>query len=77
MNNIENTVIEIIADHFKKRTSEINLNSDLVDDLGADSIDSIEITLLIEKEFDIEVSDQQIDQITTVQSVIDLVQDLI
>lgn len=76
MNNIENTVIEILADHFKKRTSEINVNSDLVDDLGADSIDSIEITLLIEKEFDIEVSDQQIDQITTVQSVIDLVQDL-
>lgn len=77
MNNIENTVIEILAGHFKKRTSEINLNSDLVDDLDADSIDSIEITLLIEKEFDIEVSDQQIDQITTVQSVIDLVQDLI
>jgi len=76
MNNIENTVIEILADHFKKRTSEINISSNLVDDLGADSIDSIEITLLIEKEFDIEVSDQQIDQITTVQSVIDLVHDL-
>lgn len=73
---IESKVIEIIADHFRKPTSDISVNSNLIDDLGADSIDSIEITLLIEKEFDIEVSDKEIDQIDTVQSVIDLIHDL-
>jgi acyl carrier protein len=66
----------MIAEHFQKKMVEVEPNMDLFDDLGADSLDSVELVLEIEKLFDVEVADEEIDNVRKVQDIIDLVNDL-
>jgi acyl carrier protein len=68
-------VIKEVADFFKKSEDEINEDMDFFDDLGADSLDSIELVLEIEKRVDIELTDEDIDSIRTVKDLIQLVED--
>jgi len=68
-------VIKEVADFFKKPEDEINEDMDFFDDLGADSLDSIELVLEIEKRVDIELTDEDIDSIRTVKDLIQLVED--
>jgi acyl carrier protein len=72
----EETIINILAEHFSVPHKEINIDTHLVNDLNADSLDSIEIVLEVEKAFDIEVDDDDIDAINTVQDIANLVQEL-
>ncbi len=65
-----------IASHFRVSQDTITLDTCLVDDLGADSLDSIEIILAMEIEFDIDIPDDDIDRVKTVQDIITIVQDL-
>ena len=76
MTDNEYTVIRMIAEHFQKKMVEVEPAMDLFDDLGADSLDSVELVLEIEKLFDVEVSDDEIDNVRKVQDIIDLVNDL-
>ncbi len=69
-------IINNVADHFRVKESEVSVDTHLVDDLGADSLDSIELVLDMEREFDIEITDDEIDSIQTVQDIIDLVENL-
>ena len=69
-------IINNIAGHFKVKIAEVSLNTNLIDDLGADSLDSVELVLDMEREFDIEIPDEAIDEIKTVQDIVTLVQDL-
>ena len=76
-NNQDTDIIrEMIGSHFGIRSDLVQLESVLIDDLGADSLDSVEITLEVEREFDIEIPDEEIDNIKTVQDIVNLVQDL-
>lgn len=68
-------VLKEVADFFKKSVDEINEDMDFFDDLGADSLDSIELVLEIEKRVDIELSDEDIDSIRKVKDLIQLVED--
>ena len=69
-------VIKLVAEHFDISKDTVKLESNVFDDLGADSLDSIELILELEKNFDIEVSDEEIDYIQTVQDILDLVDNL-
>ena len=56
---------------------KIKIESNLFDDLNFDSLDSVEMVLAMELEFDIEIPDDSIDEIKTIRDIVDLVQDLV
>jgi acyl carrier protein len=69
-------IIKYVAEHFQVRVSEVSIDTHLFDDLEADSLDSVELVLDMEREFDIEIPDVAIDEVKTVQDIVTLVQDL-
>ncbi len=73
MGDINNKVIEIVAEALSVEADQITLSSNLVDDLGADSLARVELVMQIEEEFDIEISDADSEKILTVQAIIDYV----
>lgn len=68
-------VLKEVADFFKLSADQVNEDMDFFDDLGADSLDSIELVLEIEKRVDIELTDEDIDSIRKVKDLIRLVED--
>lgn len=69
-----NKVIEILAEKLDRDPSEIEATSKIKDDLGADSLDMVEIVMEIEEEFDVEVEDADTASIITVQDIVDYVE---
>ena len=76
MNKNESIVISMISEHFRLKLDEVEPHMNLFDDLDADSLDSVELVLEVEKRFDVEVEDDKIDSVQTVQDIINLVNDL-
>jgi len=72
----EETIFRIIAEQFSVPVNEINIDKHLINDLNADSLDSIEIVVECEKEFDIEIDDDDLENIRTVKDIVNLVQEL-
>ncbi|MDU0810729.1 MAG: acyl carrier protein [Burkholderia sp.] len=73
MENIEQRVKKIIAEQLGVAQEEIKTESSLLNDLGADSLDTVELVMLLEDEFDMEIPDEEAEKITTVQQAIDYV----
>ena len=73
MENIEQRVKKIVAEQLGVNESEIKIESSFVDDLGADSLDTVELVLALEEEFECEIPDEEAEKITTVQQAIDYV----
>jgi acyl carrier protein len=73
MSNIQERVKKIIVEQLGVDESEVKNESSFVDDLGADSLDTVELVMALEEEFDIEIPDEEAEKITTVQSAIDYV----
>ncbi len=73
---IANKVIEFIAEQLNKDASEITLEKELVADLGADSLDAVEIIMNLEEEFDVTVPDVDASQIKTVGEIVKLIEEL-
>ena len=71
--NIEEKVKKVIADQLGIEKETIKNESNFADDLGADSLDSVELVMALEEEFDVEISEDQAESITTVQSAIDYI----
>lgn len=71
---ITKQVINIIADQLGLTTNEIKEESHLRNDLGADSIDEVEITMALEKEFGINIPDEEIDKMITAKDITDIIQ---
>ncbi len=69
--DIVNRVKKIVADQLGKPEAEIKLESSFVQDLGADSLDTVELVMALEDEFEIEIPDEQAEKITTVQQAVD------
>lgn len=63
----------IIADQLGIDAGEISLESSFVDDLGADSLDIVELIMALEEEFDIEFPDEDAEKISTVSDVVDYI----
>ena len=64
-------VIDIVCEQLVVNKSEVNSESIIIDDLGADSLDVVELVMAIEEEFDIEISDEKAETIKTVGDIVD------
>ena len=73
MDNIEQRVRKIIAEQLGVNEAEIKNESSFVDDLGADSLDTVELVMALEEEFETEIPDEDAEKITTVQQAVDFV----
>lgn len=71
MSTIESRVKEVIARQLGISTDQVTPASRLAEDLGADSLDEVEIVMEMEDEFELEISDDQGEKIKTVQQAID------
>ncbi len=74
--DIANKVIKFIAEQLNKDVSEVTLEKELVADLGADSLDAVEIIMNLEEEFDVTVPDVDASQIKTVGEIVKLIEEL-
>lgn len=73
MSSIDERVKKIVVEQLGVKEDEVNTGSAFVDDLGADSLDTVELVMALEEEFDIEIPDEDAEKITTVQQAIDYV----
>ncbi len=73
MSSIQSRVIEIVADQLSLREKDIQLKSRFVEDLGADSLDVVELIMEMEEEFDTEIPDADIEDLKTLQDVVDYI----
>lgn len=74
MSNVSEKITAIIADQLGVETEEITSGASFTDDLGADSLDIVELVMAFEEEFDIEIPDEDAEKITKVQDAIDYIQ---
>ncbi|MEE9491955.1 MAG: acyl carrier protein [Gammaproteobacteria bacterium] len=74
MSNIEERVKKIVVEQLDVNEDTVNKTSSFVDDLGADSLDTVELVMALEEEFECEIPDDEAEKITTVQQAIDYVQ---
>ena len=72
---IENKVKQIIVDELGVDENEVTPNARFIDDLGADSLDTVELVMALEEEFETEIPDDDAEKITTVQQAIDYIND--
>ncbi len=72
--SIEDKVRKIIADKLSVELSEVVPEASFVDDLGADSLDLVELIMSMEEAFDVEISDEDAEKLVTVKDAIDFVQ---
>ena len=73
MENIEQRVKKIVAEQLGVNEADIKNESSFVDDLGADSLDTVELVMALEEEFECEIPDEEAEKITTVQQAIDFI----
>jgi len=73
MSSVEGRIKKILVEQLGVTQDEITPTASIVDDLGADSLDSVELVMAIEEEFDCEISDEDAEKITTVQQVVEYV----
>ncbi len=72
--NIADRVKQIIVEQLGVDAAEVNPNAHFVNDLGADSLDTVELVMALEEEFDTEIPDEQAEKIQTVGQAIDYIQ---
>ncbi|MEM8526191.1 MAG: acyl carrier protein [Bacteroidota bacterium] len=73
MSEIKDKVIDIVAQKLGVGKDEVSPESNFIDDLGADSLDTVELIMELEKEFDISIPDEDAEQIATVGAAIDYI----
>ena len=73
MSSIEERVKKIVAEQLGVKEDEIKSEASFVEDLGADSLDTVELVMALEEEFETEIPDEEAEKITTVQLAIDYV----
>lgn len=75
MSILEEKVKTIIAEQLGVKREEVINQASFVNDLGADSLDTVELVMALEEEFNIEIPDEDAEKIITVQSAIDFIRD--
>ncbi len=71
--SIEKRVKEIVAEQLGVDEAQVTNEASFMDDLGADSLDTVELVMALEEEFDIEISDENAEKIQTVQDAVDYI----
>ena len=73
MSDIERRVKKIVAEQLGANEADVKLESSFVDDLGADSLDTVELVMALEEAFECEIPDEEAEKITTVQQAVDYI----
>ena len=73
MSSIEERVKKIVIEQLGVKEEEVTPSASFVDDLGADSLDTVELVMALEEEFETEIPDEDAEKITTVQQAVDYV----
>ena len=71
MENIEQRVKKIVAEQLGVNEADIKIESAFVEDLGADSLDTVELVMALEEEFEIEIPDEDAEKMTTVRDAVE------
>jgi len=71
--SVEEKVKEIIIDQLGVDEKQVSPEASFMDDLGADSLDTVELVMALEEEFDIEIPDEEAEKISSVQNAIDYI----
>jgi len=73
MSTIEERVKKIVIEQLGVTEDEVTIEASFVDDLGADSLDTVELVMALEEEFETEIPDEDAEKITTVQEAVNYV----
>lgn len=73
MEKVEQSIKKIVAEQLGVNETEVKNESYFVDDLGADSLDTVELVMALEEEFECEIPDEQAEKLQTVQQAIDYI----
>ena len=73
MSSIEERVKKIVCEQLGVKEDEVRTEASFVDDLGADSLDTVELVMALEEEFETEIPDEEAEKITTVQLAINYI----
>lgn len=74
MSSIEDRVKKIVVEQLGVNEDQVTPDASFVDDLGADSLDTVELVMALEEEFDAEIPDDQAEKITTVKQAVEFIQ---
>ena len=73
MSDVESRVKEIVVEQLSVKPEEVTIEASFVDDLGADSLDTVELVMALEEEFECEIPDEDAEKISKVQDAIDYI----
>ena len=73
MSNVEERVKKLICEQLGVKEEEVSSDAAFVEDLGADSLDTVELVMALEEEFETEIPDEEAEKITTVKEAIDYI----
>lgn len=76
MSDVADRVKSIVVEHLGVDEDKVSEDASFIDDLGADSLDTVELVMAFEEEFDIEIPDDAAEQITTVKDAIDFIAEM-
>ncbi len=71
--SVEDRVRKIVCEQLGVSNEEVNKDSSFVDDLGADSLDTVELVMALEEEFDLEIADEEAEKISTVEEAVNYI----
>lgn len=74
MSTVEERVKKIVVEQLGVKDDEVSNDASFVEDLGADSLDTVELVMALEEEFECEIPDEEAEKITTVQQALDYIQ---
>jgi acyl carrier protein len=72
--NVESKVRQIICEQLGVNEADVTLDASFIEDLGADSLDIVELVMALEEEYDMEISDDEAEKIRTVQDVVNYIE---
>ena len=71
--SVEQKVIEIVCEHLAVNKEQVTRNTNFIEDIGADSLDIVELIMELEEEFDIQIPDDQAEKIKTVGQAVEYI----
>ena len=74
MSEVLNKVVDIVCDQLSVNKDDVNPESSFVEDLGADSLDTVELVMAFEEEFELEIPDDEAEKISTIQSAVEWIE---